>query len=48
MELIFEIREAEEGGYIAPALGYSIFTEAETWDELRDKCARSHVAPFRR
>lgn len=35
MELIFEVREAEEGGYVARALGHSIFTEAETWEELR-------------
>lgn len=35
MELIFEVREAEEGGFTARALGHSIFTEAETWDELR-------------
>jgi hypothetical protein len=35
MELIFEIRDAEEGGYYARALGYSIFTEADTWDDLR-------------
>ena len=35
MELIFEIRDAEEGGYCAWALGHSIFTEAETWEELR-------------
>jgi predicted RNase H-like HicB family nuclease len=35
MELIFEIRDAEEGGFFARALGYAIFTEAETWDELR-------------
>ena len=36
MELIFEVREAEEGGYVARALGQAIFTEAETWAELRD------------
>ncbi len=35
MELIFEVRDAEEGGYSARALGHAIFTEAETWDELR-------------
>ncbi|HET7346163.1 MAG TPA: hypothetical protein VFJ10_02470, partial [Acidobacteriaceae bacterium] len=35
MELIFEIRDAEEGGYHARALGHAIFTEAETWEELR-------------
>ena len=35
MELIFEVRGAEEGGYLARAVGQAIFTEAETWDELR-------------
>jgi hypothetical protein len=35
VELIFEVRDAEEGGYCAHVLGQSIFTEAETWDELR-------------
>jgi hypothetical protein len=35
MELIFEIRDAAEGGYCARALGHAIFTEANTWDELR-------------
>jgi len=34
MELIFEVRDAEEGGFVARALGHAIFTEAETWDEL--------------
>ena len=35
MELIFEIRDAEEGGFYARALGQGIFTEADSWDELR-------------
>jgi hypothetical protein len=35
MEVIFEIRDAEEGGFCARALGHAIFTEAETWEELR-------------
>jgi len=35
MELIFEVREAEEGGYVARALGHPIFTEADTWETLR-------------
>lgn len=35
MELIFEVRDAEEGGYCARALGHAIFTEGDTWDELR-------------
>ena len=35
MELIFEIRDAEEGGFCARALGHAIFTEGETWEQLR-------------
>jgi hypothetical protein len=34
-EIIFLVEEAAEGGMIARALGHSIFTEAETLDELR-------------
>lgn len=34
-EIIFLIEEAAEGGYTASALGYSIFTEGETFDELK-------------
>jgi hypothetical protein len=35
MELIFEVRDADEGGFYARALGHSIFTQGESWDELR-------------
>jgi len=35
MELIFEVRDAEEGGYRARALGHRIFTHGDTWEELR-------------
>ncbi len=34
-EVFFLVEEAIEGGYIAKALGESIFTEAETLEELR-------------
>ncbi len=34
-EIIFSVQEAPEGGYQARALGFSIFTEADTIDELR-------------
>ncbi|HEY9712692.1 MAG TPA: 2-oxoisovalerate dehydrogenase [Chroococcales cyanobacterium] len=36
-EIIFEITESPEGGYIAKALGFSIFTEAETAAELKQQ-----------
>jgi predicted RNase H-like HicB family nuclease len=35
MDPIFEVRDAEDGGYYARALGHAIFTQSETWDELR-------------
>ena len=34
-EVIFLVEEAPEGGYTARALGFSIFTEADTWEELK-------------
>ena len=34
-EIIFLIEESAEGGYEAKALGYSIFTEADSFDELK-------------
>lgn len=35
-ELIFEVEEAPEGGYVARALGASIFTEADDLESLYD------------
>jgi hypothetical protein len=34
-EIIFLIEESKEGGYEARALGHSIYTEAESIDELK-------------
>lgn len=34
-EIIFEVTEAVEGGYDARALGYSIFTQGDDWDDLK-------------
>ncbi|MCA9869690.1 MAG: 2-oxoisovalerate dehydrogenase [Caldilineae bacterium] len=34
-ELIFLVHESDEGGYEAAALGYSIYTQADSWDELK-------------
>ena len=46
MELIFEIRDAEEGGFFARALGYAIFTEAETWEDLRSNVLEAVALHF--
>ena len=34
-EIIFLVEEALEGGYTAKAIGESIFTEADTMDEIK-------------
>jgi hypothetical protein len=34
-EIIFTVTDSPEGGYEARALGQSIYTQAETLDELR-------------
>jgi hypothetical protein len=35
-EVLFLVEEAPEGGYTARALGVSIFTEADSLDELQE------------
>jgi hypothetical protein len=34
-EIIFSVQESPEGGYEARALGFSIFTQADSLDELK-------------
>ena len=34
-ELIFEVTQESDGGYCAGCLTLDIFTQGETWDELR-------------
>jgi hypothetical protein len=34
-EIVFSVTESLEGGYEARALGYSIFTQSETLEELK-------------
>jgi len=46
MELIFEVREAEEGGYTARAPGHSIVAQAATWNELRENARRAAARHF--
>ena len=47
-ELIFEVREAPEGGFTAKALTVSIHTEADTLDALKENirdAVRCHFEP---
>jgi len=35
MDLVFEIIQEGDGGYVAECLSEDIFTEADTWEQLR-------------
>lgn len=34
-ELVFEVTQESDGGYVAECLTEGIFTQADDWDELR-------------
>ena len=34
-EIVFKVAQEADGGFVAEALGESIFTQGDTWDELR-------------
>jgi predicted RNase H-like HicB family nuclease len=35
-ELVFEVIQEEDGGFVAECLTEGIFTQGDTWQELRD------------
>lgn len=45
-EIIFVVQESPEGGFEARALGSSIFTEAETLDELKENIREGIACHF--
>lgn len=47
-ELVFLVEDAPEGGYSARALGCSIFTEADTLDDLRRMVRDAVICHFDR
>ncbi|MCL5771501.1 MAG: 2-oxoisovalerate dehydrogenase [Actinobacteria bacterium] len=45
-EIIFVVKESEEGGFEARALDYSIFTEAEDMESLKEAVKDSVICHF--
>ena len=45
-EIIFEVTEAPEGGYDARALGYSIFTQGDDWNDLKEMVREAVLCHF--
>lgn len=44
-ELVFEVTQEADGGFVAEALGESIFTQADNWEKLREN-VREAVTAF--
>lgn len=45
MELVFSVTQEADGGFVAECLSHDIFTQADTWEELRDN-VRDAVSAF--
>jgi hypothetical protein len=43
-ELVFEVVQEADGGYCAECLTESIFTQGDTWDELRKNVLEATIA----
>jgi predicted RNase H-like HicB family nuclease len=45
-ELVFEVVQESDGGYCAECLTQNIFTQGDTWDELRKNVLEATAAFF--
>jgi predicted RNase H-like HicB family nuclease len=45
-ELVFEVVQEADGGYYAECLTENIFTQGDTWDELRKNVLEATAAFF--
>ncbi len=45
-EIIFEVAESAEGGYEARALGHSIFTQGDDWNDLKEMARDAVLCHF--
>jgi hypothetical protein len=45
-ELVFEVTQEADGGFVAEALGESIITEGNNWEALRDNVREAVSAYF--
>ena len=43
-ELVFTVTQESDGGFVAEALGESIVTQADTWEELRSNVKEAVTA----
>ncbi len=46
MELVFSVTQETDGGLVAECLSHDIFTQGETWDELRSNVREAVTGYF--
>ncbi|MCI0746362.1 MAG: hypothetical protein L0Y58_13250 [Verrucomicrobia subdivision 3 bacterium] len=46
MEIVFSITQEEDGGFVGECLSHDIFTQGDTWDELRKNVQEAVSAYF--
>ncbi len=45
-ELVFEVTQEADGGFVAECLTESIFTQADNWEDLRNNVKEAAAAYF--
>ena len=46
MEIVFSVTQEGDGGFVAECLSHDIFTEGDTWDQLRANVREAVPAYF--
>lgn len=46
MEIVFSVTQESDGGYVAECLSHDIFTQGDTWDEVRANVREAVSAYF--
>ncbi len=46
MEIVFSVTQEADGGFVAECLSHDIFTEGNTWEELRSNVLEAVSAYF--
>ena len=46
MEIVFAVTQESDGGYVAECLSHDIFTQGDTWDDLRTHVQEAVTAYF--
>lgn len=46
MEIVFAVTQESDGGFVAECLSHDIFTQADTWEEVRANVRESVTGYF--